>query len=257
MKSFFRIAMVAAVLGALGGFGLFRYKVNSGITASARGARVAAKLGCFACHGAGGQGGVANPGDGSGIVEGWNPRAMAELVKTPAELDEWVLDGGPKRLKALPPDPNEHPLLTMPAYRGKIGGKDYRNLLAFVRAVGSLDAPPPAEVEALAGYQLAHDKGCFGCHGPSGRGLLGNPRSLAGYIPGWEGPVFADLVKNDDELQDWIHSGGTERMQKNKFAAHFLERQVIAMPAYEGVLTDEEINKIAAYIHWLRKQPRS
>ena len=52
-----------------------------------------------------------------------------------------------------------------------------------------------------------------------------------------------------------VRSGGTARVQKNKIAAHFLERQVIAMPAYDGVLTDEEINHIAAYIHWLRKQP--
>ena len=255
MKSFFRIAIVAAALGALGGFGFFRHKVNSGVTASARGARVALKLGCFSCHGMGGQGGVANPGS-DGNVEGWNPHAMEELVKTPVELDEWVLDGGPQRLKAAPPSPDEHPLLSMPAYRGKIGDQDFADLKIYLRAVSGLDAPPPAEAAALAGYQLARDKACFGCHGPSGRGLLANPRSLAGYTPAWEGPVFDDLVKNDDELQDWIHSGGIERLQKNKLAAHFMERQIIAMPAYEGVLTDEEINKVVAYIHWLRKQPR-
>ena len=57
MKIFIRVVIVAAALGALAGFGLFRYKVNSGVTASARGSRGAAKWGCLACPGHGGRGG--------------------------------------------------------------------------------------------------------------------------------------------------------------------------------------------------------
>lgn len=250
-----KFALLALFAAAAAGFGFYRYKVASGYTPAARGERVAAKLGCFNCHGAGGAGGVANPDSNDKTVPGWNADAAAEYVKSPGELEEWVLDGRPKRLREATVPREDSPLLDMPAYRGKISRRDTRDLLIYLMAVMALDIPDEKDKAAREGYLIAQKTGCFGCHGAAGRGVLANPRSLAGYIPAWEGPVYEDLVKNDAELEEWIRDGNSERMKKNKFANYFIQRQVVAMPPYDSVLSDEEIASIIAYIKWLRAQP--
>jgi cytochrome c553 len=246
------IALLAAGAAALG---MYRYKAASGYTTASRGERTAAKLGCFNCHGAGGEGGVANPGSSEKTVPAWTGGTAMMYLKAPGELDEWVLDGKPKRLRESKEPADDSPLLDMPAYRGKISGRDFRNLKIYLRAVMALDIPDEKDKAAHEGFLVAQKTGCFGCHGASGRGVRSNPRSLAGYIPAWEGPVYGDLVKDDKELEEWIREGGTARMKKNKFANYFIQRQVIAMPPYDGVLSDEEIASVIAYIKWLRAQP--
>jgi mono/diheme cytochrome c family protein len=248
-------SLVVVLSPVIAGLLLFRYKVASGVTAVARGERVAAKMGCFGCHGPGGSGGVANPGSDEKFVPPWNAAADAELIKAPGELDEWVLDGKPKRMREAKEAAGDSPLLDMKAYRGTISTRELRDLRAYLRAVMSLDMPPEQDKTARDGYLMAQKSGCFGCHGPGGRGLTGNPRSLAGYIPAWEGPVFDDLVKNDGELDDWIRNGSTPRMKNNRFANYFLTRQVVEMPPYDAALSDDEVKSVTAYIKWLRVQP--
>jgi mono/diheme cytochrome c family protein len=217
--------------------------------------RVAAKQGCFNCHGAGGEGGVANPGSNEKTVPGWAGGTAMMYIKTPGELDEWVLDGKPKRVREAKEPPDDSPLLEMPAYREKLSQREFHHLKIYLRAVMALDIPDEKDKAAREGYLLAQKTGCFGCHGAAGRGVHANPRSLAGYIPAWEGPVFDDLVKDDKELEEWIREGNTGRMKKNKFANYFIQRQVVAMPPYGDVLSDEEIASVIAYIKWLRAQP--
>lgn len=248
-------SIVALLVPAFAGVLFFRHKVSSGVTAVARGERVAAKMGCYGCHGPGGSGGVANPGSENKNVPPWNAAAAAELIKAPGEIEEWVQDGKPRRLREAKESSGDSALLMMPAYRGKISAGELRQLTHYLRAVMSLDMPPESDKAAREGYLTAQRSGCFGCHGPGGRGLSGNPRSLAGYIPAWEGPVFDDLVKNDSELDDWIRTGSTPRMKKNPLANYFLTRQVIEMPPYDAALSDEEVESVTAYIKWLRAQP--
>jgi mono/diheme cytochrome c family protein len=59
-----------------------------------RGQRIAADLGCFACHGPGGGGGTANPGSEEGSVPAFTERTQMMYVKTADDLREYVLDGG-------------------------------------------------------------------------------------------------------------------------------------------------------------------
>ena len=114
----------------------------------------------------------------------------------------------------------------------------------------------PAKGESSADYEVARQSGCFGCHGLAGRGLRGSPGSHAGYIPGWEGGPYADMVKSDAELEEWIRTGTSKRIQRNVAAAYFMKRQLITMPAYDKRLSEDEINKIIAYIHWHRTPVR-
>jgi len=51
------------------------------------------------------------------------------------------------------------------------------------------------------GKDAAWRLGCFGCHGPEGRGLLANPGSFTGYVPAWDGPDYAELVHDQQEFR--------------------------------------------------------
>ena len=240
--------LAAAALAALVAvYALYTLKVRSGVTHATRGEQVAHKMGCFACHGLGGEAGIPNLGSEEKTVPSWTGGTAMRYILKPEELDEWVLDGHPKRLAN---HDHEDQTLHMPAYRGRISKRDYADLREYLKAVMGLDAP--AEGDAKAGYEIAQQSGCFGCHGPAGRGLRSNTGSLAGYIPGWEGGPYADMVTNDAELEEWIRTGTSKRMQQNRIAAYFMKRQIITMPAYDKRLSKEEIDKLIAYIRWLR-----
>ena len=96
--------------------------------------------------------------------------------------------------------------------------------------------------------------GCFGCHGPGGRGGLSNPRSFKGYIPPWDGKDFREVVANDDELRSWILDGKIKRFESNPLAKYFTDHQIIRMPAYRKVLKDGELESLLAYLKWLREE---
>src|SRR5262249_9784093 len=71
-------------------------------TSAARGHGVAVWLGCFACHGPGGGGGVHNPGSKEGEVPAFTEQTQMMYVKTSDDLREYVLDGAPKRRREDP-----------------------------------------------------------------------------------------------------------------------------------------------------------
>jgi mono/diheme cytochrome c family protein len=136
-----------------------------------------------------------------------------------------------------------------PPFRGWVSESEADALVAYVRAASELLAP--ADPAAARGAQIVRDNGCFACHGEMGSGGLPNPGSFKGYIPGFIGPDFADLVRSDAELLEWIREGTIARLADHPLASRFLERQRIQMPAYKRFLSDEEIEAVAAYVRWL------
>jgi mono/diheme cytochrome c family protein len=189
-------------------------------------------------------------------------------VKNEQEIREWILYGHPKRLDSEynhEVDPGNHethrhsadeqdpPLLRMPAFERVISEQELGDLVAYYKAVAAFESLPP---DARAGYKVASRTGCFGCHGPGGRVGSRNRQSLKGYIPPWRGQDFKELVGSDEELREWILDGKVDRFESNLLARFFTERQVIQMPAYRDVLSDEELESLVAYIHWLQNQER-
>ncbi len=83
-----------------------------------------------------------------------------------------------------------------------------------------------------------------------------NPGSYKGYVPGWLGHDFEDLVRDDGELRDWIREGVIPRFSTDRPAQFFLARQRLQMPPYREVLSTQETEAIAAYIDWLRNNIR-
>lgn len=263
-----KLLLMMSVLGvALGlGFALLRFWKAPLYSSFSRGQALAERLGCFACHGPGGTSGIANPGSDEKTVPTWDGGTLMMYAKNEEEIREWILDGMPQRLRGR----HEHhghnggedhhqghqhegeALIDMPAFRDKVTSRELEDLVSFVKAVGWTD-----EIQdplARKGREVALEKGCLGCHGPEGRSPMPNPGSLKGYIPPWDSKDFGELVKNDEELEEWILNGVTRRFQNNRLANFFVERQKIHMPPYKKHLSPEELSALKAYIRWVAKK---
>lgn len=207
-----------------------------------RGADLAVSQGCLNCHGARG---------GSPQL----PRPFPDLDDVePATLREWILDGMPSRVRQDPESRGalEAAAIRMPAWRGRLSDAQVDDLVAYLRAAAAADVPE--DPMALKGHAAAERLGCFGCHGPGGRGAGRNPGSLKGYIPPWDGRDFAELVADDRELREWVLNGRPQRLARNPLARFFLDRQVIRMPAFRDQVTEEDLRALVAYISWLRRR---
>lgn len=215
----------------------------------AEGARIAERLGCFACHGPGGVEGIPNPGHPTGSVPGWSGGTWMMWNQSEADVRSWILDGRPLERPA-----SGQGLIRMPAYRDRLGPGELQPLTAFVLAVSLFGTPTDPQV--AAGRELALRYGCLGCHGPEGRGLHLNPGSFSGWIPGWDGDAFDELVRDRSEFAEWVRDGISARMRANPAARHFLERQVIPMPAYGERIAEDEIDALWAFAGWVRAHPR-
>ncbi len=219
-------------------------------TPALRGEVIARRLGCFACHGSEGKGGILDPGARGGTVPGWDGSTVATYARDEQEIREWILDGAPQRLAKSGIADGRPAGIPMPAYRGRISSQELADLLVYFRAVSAFGTEIPEA--AYEGRRVASRLGCFGCYGPSGIGAVSNPGSLKGHIPAWDGEDFVELVRDDAELREWILDGHPERLWNDPAARHFLEGQTIKMPAYRRHLTEDETAKLVAYIRWLR-----
>lgn len=250
----FRLYLVLVGLVVAGSVGFTSVELvrTPRTTAVVRGRAVAERAGCFACHGDGGRGGVANPGAPTGEVPPLTVFAAAtSYVQSPAELREWVVSGRPARVRGGRPAG----LLTMPAYGEHLSAQEIDDLVAWLAAAGGYDRPPPGP--ATRGRALARELGCTGCHGEDGRGGIANPGSFKGYIPPWEGPDFALVVESEAELREWILDGVSRRFAGNPAAQLFLRRQAIHMPAYRGRVDRAGLDALVAYIGGLGRAGRA
>lgn len=226
-----------------------------GLSPVERGRRIAERLGCFTCHGPGGIKGIRFEKRPEWDCPSWDGGTAMMYVQEEKEIAEWILDGMPQRLRENHGEEDEKRLAPMPAFRGLITQKELQDLIAYWKAVSEWELPPEGSL-AARGYEIAEKSGCFGCHGPGGRGSPSNPGSFKGYIPAWDSPDFEELVRDEKELEEWILEGVCERLKRNPAAQFFLRRAPIKMPAYRGYLTEEEVKAIKAYIRWLREKTR-
>jgi len=231
-----------------------RLVLNVEVTPAQRGYEVAERDGCFNCHGPNGVGGIKNPGSEDEEVPGFSGGTPMMWAKSEQELREYVLDGAPARKLADPryKKKMEAQLMAMPAYRGHLSARAVDDLIAYIRAVSGLMTPSDPVV--VQGQDLAYRLGCLQCHGPMGGGTgSGNPGSLKGYIPGWWGADFRDLVRSDDELRHWILDGQVARLRDNWFASYFIRSQRVYMPAYHAFITEEQLQALMRYVRWVNE----
>jgi YVTN family beta-propeller protein len=188
-------------------------------TPATRGAQRAQERGCLQCHS---PGNLASPG--------WESGADS-LVANEAEVQEWILRGMPRRIAALPAPSRPVWPQPMPAYDGRLGPGEVEDLQAWFKALSGFDtsiSDPPFE-----GRALASKLGCFGCHGPSGMGTAATPA--------WDGALFAERVRDEAELREWLLEGKTKRSGPTR------------MPGFAKDLSDDQVGLLVAYVQWLRR----
>ena len=218
---------------------------------AARGHELAVSLGCLACHGPGGGGGVHNPGSKEGEVPAFTEQTQMMYVKSTDDLREYVLDGAPKRRRDDPDyvETTKKAGLHMPAYRGFLTDAQLEDLVSYLRATSGQIIPD--EKRAARGADIAIEQDCFSCHGPLGTGGVPNPGAFKGYIPGFWGADFDELVQNDDELREWIAEGHLDRIDNHPVGGFFSKRQRIKMASYGDYLSPDDIDALVAYVKWI------
>jgi len=247
-RSVLTLLAVLVLLAAGLGWRRLGRRSRSG-SAVVAGEALARDLGCFACHGAGGTQPIANPGATDRTVPSWGGGNWMMYNDSPEDIREWILFG---RLEGHEPAGN--PLLPMPAYEKWLDEEQLDNLTAYVLAVSQFGWP---EEPVATGREIAVRFGCFSCHGPEGRGGVANPGSFKGYIPGWDGPDYLELVPDRAAFDEWVTAGVSAKIAANPAARFFLDRQAIDMPAYGDHLSDGEVAALFAYVSWVREHPRS
>ncbi len=215
-----------------------------------RGHLIALRMGCHGCHGAGGGQPIPNPGAKGGEVPGWTGGTWMMWNRDERDVRAWILRGRPPHR-----EPDAGALIKMPAYENRLSPTEVDDLVAYVLAASHFG--PIDDERAATGRDAAYRLGCFGCHGAEGRGLVSNPGSFKGYIPPWDGPDFADLVRDDAELRQWVRNGASDRFLRNPIARRILETQAIAMPAYHDRASEDDLRALAAYVAWVRAHPRT
>jgi mono/diheme cytochrome c family protein len=107
---------------------------------------------------------------------------------------------------------------------------------------GAAAAQAPA-VGERTGEQVFRDA-CVSCHGPDGKG---QPVTVLGFTPPDTFPNFTDCpvasVEPDEMWLAVVHRGGRVRGLNH------------IMPAFEGVLTDTEIERVVQYLHAFCAEP--
>ncbi len=224
------------------------------LPAAERGRRIAERAGCFACHGAEGGRGSANPGRKDRTVPTWESDLMM-FAEDEQEVREWIRDGVPSeraRSRSWQAD-RDSGALRMPAFGRRLRRGQIEDLVVFVRAVAG--EPAPEEASALRGRERAEALGCTGCHGPGGRFARPNPGSLKGYVPSWDGRDFVELVRGRREFDQWVTDGISRRFAAAPLARFFLERAHLRMPAYRRFLRAGDLDTLWAYVSWVRGSP--
>ena len=222
-----------------------------------RGRLLAEEAGCMACHRPFAGDEVPNPGSRWGTVPAFQGgNAMMYGSTERRVIAKYVRHGAPR---AWLDDPavaerlaRQH--LRMPAYEDALADGEIADLVAYVSALEGVELTGGDAVER--GRALAREHGCLSCHGVEGSGGLPNPGSLGGFIPGFLGRNFTDLVRDEAEFREWILDGTLSRLERNPLVRRFWRRQKIAMPAYRGELGEEEIGQRWAWVRAARAAVR-
>ena len=119
-------------------------------------------------------------------------------------------------------------------------------LLIFVGAIASFSAQPayaidPADPQLIALGQQVYATQCAGCHGPNLEGEAN-----------WNLPSADGLIKappHDETGHTWHHNNAYLIDSIAKGGARLpSDAGVSAMPAYENILSEEEIGAVLSYI---------
>jgi len=132
---------IAAWLGAPAAMRAYWWRQES--NPIRRGAEIAARSGCFSCHGPEGARGLPDPGSGQAVPQ-WDGGVPMMYVDGEEEVREYILDGVSRRRARSQSAAAERrkAAITMPAYRGVLRPEEVDALVAFYMAISQLSPVP-------------------------------------------------------------------------------------------------------------------
>ncbi len=217
-----------------------------------RGRLLTERLGCVNCHRPVGAIEIPNPASRWGTVPRFQGGNAFMYGPSRAEIEEFIRFGAPR---AWLDEPRVEARLAgqrlrMPAFGDRLSDTEVGSLVSYVAALEGVE--PRGGEDAAAGRELARQEGCLSCHGIEGSGGLPNPGSLGGFVPGFLGGNFTDLVANRGEFDEWVRTGTSTRLASNPLIRYFWQRQEISMPAYRETLDEQQIGALWDWVQALR-----
>jgi mono/diheme cytochrome c family protein len=100
---------------------------------------------------------------------------------------------------------------------------------------------PEGQGSAVAGAALYVRYGCLNCHGPNALGGVPNPSSPDKTIPPLSGQDFRSEFNTDVKIAAVIRSGSV-----------LGRAPIVSMPHWGGILSDQQIAGLVAYLKTLK-----
>ena len=217
-----------------------------------QGRQLARDVGCLTCHDPYRGQEIPNPGSRWSSVPRFEAGNAMMYAESRQEIEEFIRFGAPRSwqldFEAVARLVDQR--VRMPAYDARLSDGEIEALTTWASVVEGVEVA--GDEGAAAGRQLARQNGCISCHGLEGAGGLPNPRSLGGFIPGFLGANFTDLVRNRAEFDEWVRSGTLERLKGNPLIRRAWRRQTLPMPAYREALSEEEVDALWAWVQAAR-----
>jgi mono/diheme cytochrome c family protein len=135
----------------------------------------------------------------------------------------------------------------MPVWGEVLSKTQVANLVAYIRAgLPAVSDTQPVSIPAgqgaaVAGTALYVRYGCINCHGPNGLGGVPNPLSPDKAIPPLSGRDFRHEFNTDAKIAAVIRSGSV-----------IGRAPIVSMPHWGGILSDQQIAELIAYLKTLK-----
>ena len=218
-----------------------------------RGRILAERKGCNGCHRPFAGREIPNPGSRWGSVPAFEGGNAVMYASNRDEIGEFIRDGAPRKWLESPEVRHrvEAQAIRMPAWKGTLSDREIADLVAWACAAGEFQMP--GDEKAKEGRELARDLGCTACHGVEGSGGVSNPGSLGGFIPGFAGRNFLDLVRDEAEFREWVRTGTSRRLERNPLVKAFWRRQKLKMPSLPVErLSEEDLGRLWSWVEAVR-----
>lgn len=216
-----------------------------------RGRELAQEIGCVVCHFPYRGQEIPNPGSRWATVPRFEAGNAMMYVESKREIEEFIRYGAP--ISSLGSVETSARLagqrIRMPAYDGRLPDDAIEQLTIWAAVVEGVDVA--GDELAAHGRQLGRELGCISCHGLEGAGGRPNPGSLGGFVPGFLGANFDDLVKDREEFDEWIGTGRLQRLSANPLVRRAWRRQAVKMPAYDD-LSESDLDALWAWVEAVR-----
>jgi mono/diheme cytochrome c family protein len=97
------------------------------------------------------------------------------------------------------------------------------------------------------GFVVAATSGCFGCHGVGGVTGFEDPDGRLGSVPPFTREALLAHARDEREIAEWILDGLPQRLRVVAGADEG-EPSLLRMPAWRGVLSDQQVADLVAYV---------